>query len=206
MLVLDLDLRSLPEKGETENFKETANESIQSLNVYIQSCNTETFVKSMWSDSFRPSASLFTDKAFANEYNQLVAVIENNMHQCNSPICQYRIGVYSYNPSPVFFKFRASLQHQASAMVLPLGIPMLGYISRKPQVHMRRPGTPVRMFVADYFAIRVWKPNAKAQRFMMSVQVGRITRIFELAAYTLEIITKMIQLPIRALTVFLFVL
>lgn len=178
VLVLDLDLRSLPEKEETGSFKETANELIQSLNVYIQSCNTETFVKSMWSDTFRPSASLFTDKAFANEYNQLVSVIENNMHQCNSPICQYRIGVYSYNPSPIFFKIRASLQHQAAAMVLPLGVPMLGYISRKPQMHMRRPGSSVRMFVADYFAIRVWKANATGDRFMMSVQVGRPTCIF----------------------------
>lgn len=169
-MTLDVDLRSLATE-DSRGFKATAQELLQSLSVYIQSCNNETFVKSMWSENFRPSVNLSTDKAFVNEYNQLVAVVENNMYQCNSLICQYRIGVYSTSLTPVFFRMTASLQQQGTALVLPLGLPMLGHISRKPQVQLRRPGAAARMVVADYFAIRVWKPTSKARNFLLTVQV-----------------------------------
>ncbi|XP_026193047.1 uncharacterized protein LOC34617345 [Cyclospora cayetanensis] len=167
---LDVDIRSVSYE-QHGRFKKAAQDMLQSLSVFVQSCNNETFGRSMWSSNLRPSASLYTDTAYLNEYNQLVAVVENNMHQYNSPVCQYRIGVYSTSPSPVFFRMRASLQHQSTARVLPLGLPMLGYISRKPQMKLRRAGSSAFMFIADYFAIRVWKPANKSERLLLSVQV-----------------------------------
>ncbi|OEH78434.1 transmembrane [Cyclospora cayetanensis] len=166
---LDVDIRSVSYE-QHGRFKKAAQDMLQSLSVFVQSCNNETFGRSMWSSNLRPSASLYTDTAYLNEYNQLVAVVENNMHQYNSPVCQYRIGVYSTSPSPVFFRMRASLQHQSTARVLPLGLPMLGYISRKPQMKLRRAGSSAFMFIADYFAIRVWKPANKSERLLLSVQ------------------------------------
>ncbi|KAL8436509.1 hypothetical protein ACSSS7_001672 [Eimeria intestinalis] len=169
VLTLGVDLRSV-EAGESQDFKAIVQRAVESLSVFVQSCNSETFEKGMWSKTLRPSANLSTDRAFVNEYNQLITIVENNMHQFNSSICQYRIGVYSTSSTPVYFRLAASLQQQGSDLVLPLGHPVLGHLSRKPQKHFGAFGAEVQMRVADSFAIRVWKPHSKADQFILSVQ------------------------------------
>ena len=104
VLTLDADLRARQEEEEEQQQEQQQQEQqqqqekeLQQLSVYVQSCNTETFARNMWSTSLRPSSRLFTEKAYINEYNQLVAVVENNFYQHNSRLCHYRIGVYNTN-------------------------------------------------------------------------------------------------------------
>ncbi|PFH37798.1 hypothetical protein BESB_001400 [Besnoitia besnoiti] len=173
ILILDPDRE--PPKGESDphtTYKQHVQQPLQATSMFVQSCNTETFVRGLWSKGLLPSALLHSHEGFVNERDQLVAIVNNNWYMLNSSLCFYRIGIYTKSTEPFYFRISAALIHRSVPVAFPVNSAVLAHVSKRPQVN-RNSGAVSTMAVDDKFAFRLWK----APQFD-----GRLVAMFEVCS------------------------
>ncbi|PHJ19402.1 transmembrane [Cystoisospora suis] len=160
ILTLDPD-RAPPKKSEDHHvaYQERIRLPLQKTQLFVQSCNTETFVRGLWSPLLAPSPMLHSDAGYINERDQIVAIVNNNWENTSNGMCVYRIGVYSTSEEPFYFRMTATLIHRSIPMAVAVGSTILAHVSKKPQVLSPRGGQMVArsLAVADKFTFRLWK-------------------------------------------------
>lgn len=142
-------------------YRERIQLPLQKTRLFVQSCNTETFVRALWNPLLAPSPMLHSDVGYINERDQIVAIVDNNWETMANPICVYRIGVYTTSDGPLYFRLTAALIHRSVPMAVAIGSTVFAHVSKKPQVLKRRGGTVHQsLAVGDKFTFRLWKnPN-----------------------------------------------